>query len=81
VAQVVKAHLAHATGPQSALEPTHEVGVVEHGPALGMAEYQIVVGLVRRRLVVAIQFARESIRHRTARVARRDFGGPQCPRT
>ena len=64
MSQVVKPHLAHATSPQSALEATHEVGVVEHGPALGMAEHQIVVGLVRRRLVVTIQFARESIRHR-----------------
>ena len=59
----VKAHLPHAAGSQGALEATHEVGVVEHGPTLGMAEHKIVVSLVRRGLVVAIQFARESIRH------------------
>ena len=51
VAQVVKAHLPHAPGSQGALETTHQLGVVAHRSALGMAEHEILVGLVRRRPV------------------------------
>ena len=62
-------------GSHGALETTHQVGVVAHRSALGMAEHEILVGPLRGRLVVAITFARDRREpHHFPRAAARFIG-------